>query len=145
MTKRPACLFAGGDHLKISNSNLKKMSTTTEQSPATASRVEYVTPPVNLHQNEEGYTLEVEMPGVAKDGVEITAGDGKLVIVGHRKAVENGGKAIYRERNARGFRRVFDLDPSIDTGAISAHVEQGLLTVQLRKAESAKPRKITVS
>lgn len=121
------------------------MSTTTEKSPATASRVEYVTPPVNLHQDAEGYTLEVEMPGVGKDGVEITAGDGKLVIVGHRKAAENVGKAIYRERNSRGFRRVFDLDPSIDTGAISAHVEQGLLTVQLRKAESAKPRKITVS
>lgn len=121
------------------------MSTTVEKSPATASRVEYVTPPVNLHQDAEGYTLEVEMPGVGKDGVEITAGDGKLVIVGHRKVPENAGKAIYRERNPRGFRRVFDLDPSIDAGAISAHVEQGLLTVQLRKAESAKPRKIAVS
>ena len=50
------------------------MSTTAEKSPAAASRVEYVTPPVNLHQDAEGYTLEVEMPGVGKDGVEITAG-----------------------------------------------------------------------
>lgn len=121
------------------------MSTTAEKSPATTSRVEYVTPPVNLHQDAEGYTLEVEMPGVGKDGVEITAGDGKLVIVGHRRTEEDAGKAIYRERSARDYRRVFDLDPSIDTGTISAQVEQGLLTVQLRKAESAKPRKITVS
>jgi HSP20 family protein len=121
------------------------MSTTTEKAPATASRVEYVTPRVNLHQDAEGYTLEVEMPGVGKEGVEITAGDGKLVIVGHRNTTEEPGKAIYRERNARGFRRVFDLDPSIDTGAISASVDQGLLTVQLRKSESAKPRKIAVS
>ena len=122
------------------------MSTaTSEKAPAAVSRVEYVTPPVNLLQDADGYTLEVEMPGVGKDGVEITAGDGKLVIIGHRQSVENAGKPIYRERNPRGFRRVFDLDPSIDTGAISAHVEQGLLTVQLRKSESAKPRKITVS
>ena len=121
------------------------MSTTTENAPATVSRVEYVTPRVNLHQDAEGYTLEVEMPGVGKDGVEITAGDGKLVIVGHRGAAENPGKVLYRERNARAFRRVFDLDPSIDTGAISASVDQGLLTVQLRKSESAKPRKIAVS
>jgi HSP20 family protein len=121
------------------------MSTTSEKAPATVSRIEYITPPVNLHQDAEGYTLEVEMPGVGKDGVEITAGDGKLVILGHRPVTENAGKVIYRERNPRGFRRVFDLDPSIDTGSISAHVEQGLLTVQLRKAESAKPRKITVS
>jgi HSP20 family protein len=122
------------------------MSTIAEKSPAPATRrVEYVTPRVNLHQDAEGYSLEVEMPGVGKDGVEITAGDGKLVIVGHRNAAETAGKAIYRERNTHGYRRVFDLDPSIDTGSISAHVEQGLLTVHLRKSESAKPRKITVS
>lgn len=121
------------------------MSTTIEKAPATVDRVEYVTPRVNLHQDAEGYTLEVEMPGVGKEGVEITAGDGKLVIVGQRSASGEHGQAIYRERNTRGFRRVFDLDPSIDTGAISASVEQGLLTVQLRKSESAKPRKIAVS
>jgi HSP20 family protein len=121
------------------------MSNAIEKSPATVSRVEYTTPPVNLHQDAEGYTLEVEMPGVGKDGVEITAGDGKLVIIGHRQTTEGSGRLIYRERNPRAFRRVFDLDPSIDTGSINAHIEQGLLTVHLRKAESAKPRKITVS
>lgn len=120
------------------------MSTLTEKAPA-ARRVEYVTPRVNLHQDGEGYTLEVEMPGVGREGVEITAGDGKLTIVGHRAAGETPGRAVYCERSAHGYRRVFDLDPSIDTEAISAQVEQGLLTVKLRKAESAKPRRIAVS
>lgn len=120
------------------------MSTLTENAPA-ARRVEYITPRVNLHQDGEGYTLEVEMPGVARDGVEITAGDGKLTIVGHRTGGEPAGRAVHRERSAHGYRRVFDLDPSIDTGAISAQVEQGLLTISLRKAESAKPRKIAVA
>lgn len=85
------------------------------------------------------------MPGVGKEGVDITAGDGKLVIVGHRSAGETPGKAVYRERSVHGYRRVFDLDPSIDTGSIEAHAEQGLLSVRLKKSESAKPRKIAVS
>jgi HSP20 family protein len=122
------------------------MSTTTENAPATPTRrVEYVSPRVNIHQDPEGYTLEVEMPGVGKEGVNVTAGDGKLVIVGHRGAGEAAGKAVYRERSPHSYRRVFDLDPSIDTGSIEAHVEQGVLSVRLRKSESAKPRKITVS
>ncbi len=121
------------------------MSTKTENAPTVASRVEYSTPRVNLHQDAEGYSLEVEMPGVPKDGVEITAGDGKLTVVGHRQAPAEAGRAVYRERTGTVFRRVFDLDPSIDTEKIQAKVEQGLLTVRLHKAESAKPRKIAVS
>src|SRR5690349_5478679 len=87
--KSPCLLRGQGSSQKTVSRFKITMSTTTEKSPATASRVEYVTPPVNLHQDAEGYTLEVEMPGVGKDGVEITAGDGKLVIVGHRKAAED--------------------------------------------------------
>jgi HSP20 family protein len=121
------------------------MSNCIEKTPETARRVEYVTPRVNLHQDAEGYSLEVEMPGVGKDGVEITAGDGKLVIVGHRAPAPELGRPVYRERSAAAFRRVFDLDPSIDPGSITATVDQGLLTIRLKKSESAKPRKITVA
>jgi HSP20 family protein len=42
------------------------------------------------------------------------------------------------------YRRVYELDPSIDTGKINARIEQGLLTVTLPKAETVKPRKIAV-
>jgi HSP20 family molecular chaperone IbpA len=43
------------------------------------------------------------------------------------------------------FRRIFEIDPSIDAAKISARVEQGLVTLVLPKAEQVKPRKITVS
>lgn len=85
------------------------------------------------------------MPGVDKQGVEVTVDDGKLTLIGHRKAWESPGRPVYTERREASFRRVFDLDPSIDAEKISAQIEQGLLTVQLHKAESAKPRKIQVS
>jgi HSP20 family protein len=107
-------------------------------------RVEYFAPLVNLHQDADGYTLEVEMPGVNKQGVEITVEDGKLVLSGHRRDVGEFGRSVHRERKVGEYRRVFDLDPSIDATKISARVEQGLLTVHLPRAEAVKPRKITV-
>ena len=108
-------------------------------------RVEYFTPSVNLHQDADGFTLEVEMPGVGKQGVEVTVEEGKLILGGHRTAAaDDFGRAVYRERKMGEFRRVFDLDPSIDATRISAHIEQGLLTVHLPKTEAVKPRKITV-
>lgn len=124
------------------------MSTITETNSAactTARRLETIVPRVNIHQDEEGYTLKAEMPGVGKEGVEVTVEDGKLKLTGRRKVEEAPGRAVYRERSVAEYRRVFDLDPSIDSSKVSAHIEQGLLTVRLLKSEALKPRKITVS
>jgi HSP20 family protein len=107
-------------------------------------RVEYFAPPVNLHQDADGFTLEVEMPGVGKQGVEVTVEDGKLILSGHRAAAGDFGRPVHRERKNGEYRRVFDLDPSIDASKISARIEQGLLTIHLPKTEAVKPRKITV-
>jgi HSP20 family protein len=121
------------------------MTTLAPAKPEAGQRVEYFTPVVNLHQDADGFTLEVEMPGVAKQGVEVTVEDGKLILGGHRTAVANDfGRPVYRERKMGEYRRVFDLDPSIDAARISARIEQGLLTVHLPKTEAVKPRKITV-
>jgi HSP20 family protein len=54
------------------------------------------------------------------------------------------GEPLFRERSAAHFRRVFELGPAIDTGRISAKVNQGVLTLTLPKSEEVKPRKITV-
>ena len=115
-----------------------------ESRPAAAERVDYSVPAVNLRHDDEGYTLEVEMPGVSKDGVEITFDDGKLTVAGHRRHGELPGKPVYAESAGHGYRRVFDLDPSIDPEKISASINQGLLTVRLSKAEASKPRRIAV-
>ncbi len=116
-----------------------------EAAAPAAARVDYIVPRVNLHQNADDYLLEVEMPGVGRDGVEITVEDGKLAIVGRRAAPADAGRAVYRESDASDYRRVFDLDPSIDAEKVTARLEQGLLTVHLQKAEAAKPRKVQVA
>lgn len=115
----------------------------TLSNPRTAP-VEHLTPVVDLHQKGDGYLLEVELPGVNKSGLEITLEDGKLTIVGHRSQPQEGVRVLHRERPAANYRRVFDLDPTIDPGQVRAELDQGLLRVHLRKAAAHQPRKITV-
>jgi HSP20 family protein len=108
-------------------------------------RTTHVTPVANILETAEGYVLEAEMPGVAKDGLDVTVENGELVIVGRRADRQLPGTAIYRESRLLDYRRVFDLDPSIDTGKITAKMEQGILTLTLPKAEEVKPRRIQVT
>jgi HSP20 family protein len=107
-------------------------------------REEYVAPEVNIFENKDGYVLEADMPGVNKDGLEITLEGNELTIVGRRNVERPNGIAVFRETRTADFRRVFELDPAIDTGRISARMEQGMLTLTLPKSERVKPRKIAV-
>ena len=84
------------------------------------------------------------MPGVNKDGLEITLENNELTIIGRRNSETVSGELLFRERSAAHFRRIFELDPAIDTGRINAKVIQGVLTLTLPKSEQVKPRKIAV-
>ena len=108
-------------------------------------RTSFLTPLANIRETKEGYVLEVEMPGVGKDGIDVTVENNELALVGHRSDTASPGQPVYRESRPLDYRRVFELDPSIDTGGISAKIENGVLTLTLSKAESVKPRKITVT
>ena len=115
-------------------------STTNQQSRTE----EYVAPQVNIFETKDGYVLEAEMPGVNKEGLEITLEDNELTILGHRVVETTPGEPLFRERHAADYRRVFELDPAVDGSKISARVEQGVLTLTLPKSEKVKPRKIDV-
>jgi HSP20 family protein len=106
--------------------------------------VQYATPLVDVESTDDGYTIRAEMPGVEKSGLEITVENGELAIVGHRQASEPAGEPVYREIRNYDYRRVYELDPSVDTAKIGARIEQGILTLTLPKAERVKPRKIAV-
>lgn len=109
-----------------------------------AERPEFVAPEVNIFETKDGYILEAEMPGVGKEGLELTLEGNEITIVGHRKADALPGELLFRERRLADYRRVFELDPAIDTTKVSAKMEQGVLTLTLPKSEKVKPRRITV-
>jgi HSP20 family protein len=95
----------------------------------------YITPLVDVQSTPESVVLRAEMAGVE---------DGNLILVGHRQALNVSGDPIYLERRPVHYRRVYELDPSIDTDKITARVEDGILTVTLPKSEKVKPKKITL-
>jgi HSP20 family protein len=109
-----------------------------------AVRQEYAAPEVNIFETKDGYVLEAEMPGVGKAGLEITLEGSELTLVGRRQVEAAPGEPLSRESAARDYRRVFELDPAIETAKVSARIEQGVLTLTLPKSEKVKPRKITV-
>ena len=106
---------------------------------------QFITPPASVTEIGDGYMLEIEMPGVKKDGLDISFENNELTIVGRRSLPAVEGMLIHRESRPENFRRVFEIDPSIDANKISAKIDQGLVTLTLPKAEHVKPRKITVS
>jgi len=103
-----------------------------------------VSPNVNIIETTDGYILEAEMPGVAREGLEVSLEDNVLTIVGRRQP-DPSAKLLHRESNPVDYRRVFELDPAIETGKINAQMEQGILTLTLPKTEKIKPRRIAVN
>ena len=106
---------------------------------------QFITAPASVTEIADGYRLEIEMPGVEKGGLDISFQNNELTIIGRRSLPAVEGTLIHRESRPENFRRVFEIDPSIDADKISAKIDQGLVTLTLPKAEHVKPSKITVS
>ena len=105
----------------------------------------FVAPVASVIEDDDGYILQVEMPGVNKARLEIAMEDNELTIIGRRSMPTIDGTLLHHESRREDYRRRFELDPSIDSNKISAKIDQGVLTLTLPKAEHVRPRKIAVS
>ena len=106
---------------------------------------QFIAPPASVTESADGYMLEIEMPGVKKDGLDISVENNELTVIGRRSLPAVEGTLIHHESRPENFRRKFEIDPSIDAEKISAKIDQGLVTLVLPKSEHVKPRKIAVS
>ncbi len=105
-----------------------------------------VKPLYEVKETDDAWGLAVYLPGVAKDGLEITAEAGELRIVGRRVWKQpEGWTSLYRESADVPFELVLSHDNALDAEKIAAELRDGVLRVSLPKAEAVKPRKITVS
>jgi HSP20 family protein len=122
------------------------MNTVLEKEPQPSVQAErpYVSPEVNIYETPEAYTIEAEMPGVTRAGIEVTVEGNMLTFTGHRSDEPPKGTVLYRESRVADFRRVFELDPLIDASKVTAEMRQGVLVLTLPKAERVKPRRIEI-
>jgi len=105
-----------------------------------------VKPLYEVRETDDAYGVTVFLPGVTKDGVEITAEAGEFRIVGRRAWTQpEGWTALYRESVDAPYELSLSHDNALDADKIAAELRDGVLRVSLPKAEAFKPRKITVS
>lgn len=105
-----------------------------------------VKPAYELTENKEAWGLTAHLPGVTKEGLELTAEEGRVTIRGRRAwAKPEGWTAVYRESVDAPYELVLEHDNTVDADKIHAELKEGVLRVSLPKAEAVKPRKITVN
>jgi HSP20 family molecular chaperone IbpA len=109
----------------------------------TRAQERYIPPPVDIYETQDGLVLMADLPGVGPEDLEIRIEDNMLTIQGRAKhAIE--ADPIYREFELVNFFRQFELSDQVDQEKISARMNHGVLTLEMPKAEKAKPRKIQV-
>lgn len=105
-----------------------------------------VYPAINLTEDDGFYYLRAELPGVKAKDLDIQATGRNLTIMGERKLDVEESQAKYhrREREGGRFSRALALPKEIDSDRVEARLLNGILTLKVPKAESAKPRRIAI-
>jgi len=105
----------------------------------------FVTPVYEVKESNDAFGLELFVPGVAKDDVELSVDQGELSITARRRwKAPEGWTEVFRESTDAAYRLRLDLSEAVNVDKINAELEQGVLRVTLPKAEALKPRKIEV-
>ena len=104
-------------------------------------------PAINLHDAGDRYILTVPAPGMNSEEIDLSITGETLTLRGERKRPEGVSDESYRrqERPFGRWTRTVTLPDRVESGQVSASYTNGVLTVTLPKAESAKPRQITVA
>ena len=103
-------------------------------------------PRVNIAENEDGYVITAELPGVSKDDIDIDLKDNTLTLKGEKKVESKEEKENYiRVESSYGkFQRRFYLSDDVDISKADANFKDGVLRIDLKKKEEAKPKQVKV-
>ncbi len=103
-------------------------------------------PAVNIWEKDDALMVEIETPGVKSDEVDVSvAGDELSIRVNRPDLGDENTRYHRRERPIGAFSRVLKLPLEVNAERVEAALRDGVLTITLPKAESAKPRKINVA
>ena len=105
----------------------------------------YYVPATDIYETAEALTVVMEVPGVGKDNVSVSLENDELRVEGKIDFSRYEGlEPVYTEYNVGHYSRAFTLSSKIDQDNISAELEDGVLTLTLKKAKVAMPRRIAI-
>ena len=115
--------------------------------PTAAQGGQNFVPALDLSETAEGYLVEAALPGVKPEDVEVTVENNVLTIKGEaRQEVDEQKRNFHRvERRFGSFQRTIGLPTTVKADAIQASLTNGVLRLEIPKAEEVKPRKISVN
>lgn len=106
------------------------------------------TPALDVSEDDKGYRVTVDMPGVAKEAVKVRV-EGRRVqvetVTEEAAAPTDGSRVLYRERRAARYARSFSLPAEIDQGQSQARFENGVLTLDLVKRVADNGGELTIN
>jgi HSP20 family protein len=104
-------------------------------------------PAMDVSETETGYRLELAVPGLKAEHLEITAEQNSLVIAGkiEREASEESRRFHRVERVSGSFSRTINLPQGVNADAIVANLADGVLRIEIPKPEEVKPRRISIA
>ena len=104
-------------------------------------------PALDVHDDKDSLSVQVELPGVKKDEIDISLHEGVLTVSGQRKLERERqeGETFRSERYFGKFQRSVTLPAAVDADKVKASYTDGILTIDLPKAEEAKPKQIAVN
>jgi len=104
-------------------------------------------PAMDIIETNDGYIVRADLPGVAKDDLEVAVKGSLLSIKGDKREEKGQEKRKFfrKETWVGSFQRTIDLPTAIDTGTVTAELKDGVLTVRIAKREEAKTRFVSVS
>lgn len=103
----------------------------------------YAVAPVDIYEDPDALVVLADLPGVTREGLSVQVEQGVLTIEG-RVARDTPGRILRREFTFVPFFRQFRITEAIDTARIRAALKNGVLRLELPKAEAAKPRRVPV-
>lgn len=114
-----------------------------QDAPATAGAF---SPALDVRETTDGYVLFVELPGVDAEQVDLTMEENVLTITGERPFYGDVETEDFRrvERRFGRFHRAVRLPDRVDASAVTARYRDGVLTIEVPKAEESKPRRIAI-
>jgi len=112
----------------------------------TAHHTESWTPAIDVYETADRYVIAAELPGLARESIDLAVEDSRLTIRGQRVDRTSGDVVHFHqvERGHGAFARTFEFASKIDTEAVSADLADGVLTITLPKAPPPPARKIEV-
>lgn len=114
-------------------------------SPMTSGDRLLFNPPIDIYETPQGLVLYADLPGVSAEGLDLQVQDNRLALFGRVAEVNESAMPVHEEYKVGDFLRSFILSDDVDHENISARLNNGVLRVELPKADRPEPRRIEIS